>query len=172
MRSFKIDVNISPFNIRQALKLHLQFFGNIMTNAESLVWVHDDIDFDDQPWARMPGADSIDLLDAFTVCHADIGDELLSFSVGGNANEELEFRVCSSQPEASDEDGEDNGTSRVKPPSQLGTADRGQNTKPVDEKIIAMILPQNADLGILVAQSPTVEEEGEFGAKGNADGND
>lgn len=104
----------------------------------------------------MPGTHGVDLPNFLRVCHGDVRDELLCLSVGGDADKQLELRVCCVQPQTGDQDGKDNRASRIDPPHELGAADGGEHTKAVDEKVVAVVFPQNSDLGVLVAQSPTV----------------
>ncbi|GAB1200234.1 hypothetical protein APSETT444_009604 [Aspergillus pseudonomiae] len=48
----------------------------------------------------------------------------------------------------------------------------GGDTEPVNEKVVAVIFPEDADLGDLVAQREAVDKEGELGAEGDDNGDD
>ena len=104
--------------------------------------------------------------------HTDISDKLLHLSVGSNADEQLELAISGVQPQSTDQHGQNDSTHRIDPPTQLTTTDGGQNTEPVNKQIVAVILPQDADLRDLVAQGPAVQEKDKFGGKGDGDGND
>ena len=69
MISLIIDMDICPLHIGQALKLNLEFLGDIVGSAEGVVGVHDDVYFDDEAGAGVVGADSVDLEDVGGVCH-------------------------------------------------------------------------------------------------------
>ena len=47
MVRLEIDVNVCPLHIRQALKLNLQFFRYIVCAPQGIIWIHDDVNFDD-----------------------------------------------------------------------------------------------------------------------------
>ena len=101
----------------------------------------------------------------------DIGDELLHFDVGSDANEELEFGIGSPEPEDDDQDREDQGTHGIDPPSQLTSSHGCEDTEAVDEKVISMVFPEDSDLGILVSQCPAICKEKKLCDKSNADSN-
>ncbi len=48
----------------------------------------------------------------------------------------------------------------------------GQETEAIDEEVIAVVFPQNADLAVFISESPAVEEEAQFGGEGDSDGDD
>ena len=91
--------------------------------------------------------------------------------VSRDADQELKFGVGSSTPQEDDEDREYHGAHGVDPPFQLAAADTGQDTEAVDEQVVSMVLPQDADLTVLVAQRPAVQEQAEFCGKGYCDCN-
>jgi hypothetical protein len=76
------------------------------------------------------------------------------------------------QPQNTNQCGQKDSTHWVNPPAQLTATNGGQDTKAVDEKVVAVILPQNANLGDLIPQSPAVQEQGKFCGKGNRNRND
>src|SRR5690348_13298034 len=43
-----IHMNVGPFNVRQTLQLHLEFFRNIVRGHQRCVWIHDDVHFDNK----------------------------------------------------------------------------------------------------------------------------
>lgn len=51
VRSFVIDVNVTSFNIGQALELDLQGFRNVVRLLEGLMLVHYNVYLDDDAWA-------------------------------------------------------------------------------------------------------------------------
>lgn len=104
--------------------------------------------------------------------HADVGDPLLHRGVGGDADEQLELAVGGVQPEAGDDEGEDDGAHGVDPPFEFAAADGGEQAEAVDEEVVAVVLPQDADLRVGVSQGPAVAEEEEFREGGEADDDD
>ena len=170
MRRLIIDVDIGPLDIGQALDLHLQLLGHVMGESETFLLGHHDVDLDDQPRTRMPCPDRVYGQYSWVVGHGDVGDELLHLGVGGDADQELEFRVRSSEPEESDQARQDDGAHGIDPPAELAAADRGEDTEAVDEEIVPVVFPEDADLAVLVPQGPCVEEEAELRAEGDADG--
>ena len=107
----------------------------------------------------MPRPHGVDGDDVWRVGHADVGDQLLGLGVGGHADEELEFLVGGAEPEDDDEQGQNDGAHGIDPPSELGSADAGEDAEAVDHEVVAVILPQDADLGVLVSERPAVEEQ-------------
>ena len=69
MISLIINMHIRPLHIGQTLKLNLQLLGHIMSSAQSGLWIHDDVDFDDEAGTAVVGADGVDLEDVGGVCH-------------------------------------------------------------------------------------------------------
>ena len=116
----------------------------------------------------MPGTyvvdtDGVNGADVFRgVSHGDVSNELLHVDRRGDADEEQELAKGSVQPDTRDDDGQDSGTHGIDPPTQLGTADRRQNTEAIDEQVVAVILPQNVDLRVLILESPAVQEEAQL----------
>lgn len=102
----------------------------------------------------------------------DISNQLLHFSIGGDTNQKLKLVIGSIEPETADQDGENDSAHGINPPAQLTSTDRGQDTEPVNEEVIAVIFPEDADLGDLVAQGEAVDKEGELGAEGNDNSDD
>ena len=90
--------------------------------------------------------------------NADVSDPLLNLRVGCHADEELEFAVCGAQPQVRNEAGEHDSAHRVDPPAQAGAADRSEQTEAVDEKVVAMIFPQDADLRVYIPERPAIAE--------------
>ena len=83
---------------------------------------------------------------------------MLHFSIGRDTDQQLELVVRGVQPEYADQDGKDDGAHGINPPAQLTAANGRQDTESVDDQIIAVVLPQDADLGDLVAQREAVDE--------------
>lgn len=76
------------------------------------------------------------------------------------------------QPEDADKHRKDNSAHGVDPPAQFTAADGGEDTEAVDEEVVAVVFPEDSDLGDLVAEGPAIQEEGEFRAEGDDDGDD
>lgn len=100
----------------------------------------------------------------------NIGDVLEHVRVSRHADEELELAVRGPAPQEDDEDRQHHSTHRVDPPLELRTTDTRQDTKAVDEEIVPVVLPQNADLAVLVTDRPAVQEQAELGREGDGDG--
>ena len=64
-----VHMHIRPLHIRQALELDLEFLCDVVGGAQGGLWVHDDVDFDNQAGPRVVGADGVDLQDSRRVCH-------------------------------------------------------------------------------------------------------
>ena len=94
---------------------------------------------------------------------------MLHFSIGRDTDQQLELVVRGVQPEYADQDGKDDGAHGINPPAQLTAANGRQDTESVDDQIIAVVLPQDADLGNLVAQREAVDEQSQLGREGNHD---
>lgn len=99
--------------------------------------------------------------------HGDVGNPLLHLCVRCHADQQLELAVGGRKPEVGDQDREDDSAHRVKPPFKLAAADGGEQTKAVDEKIVAVVFPEDADLRVDVAEGPAVAEQREFCESGN-----
>jgi hypothetical protein len=69
MARLVVNVDVSTLNIRQRLDLDLQRFGAVVRLLDGLALVDDDVDFDDQAWARVPGADGVEGKDHGVVGH-------------------------------------------------------------------------------------------------------
>ncbi|OSS48738.1 hypothetical protein B5807_06873 [Epicoccum nigrum] len=165
-----IDVHIGALHIRQALELDLQLLRDVVGGAQAGVGVHDDVDLDDEAGARVVGAHRVDLADGGGVGHGDVGDVLQHGRVGGDADQQLELGVGGAAPQEDDEDGEQHGAHGVDPPLELCAADAGENAEAVDEEVVAVVLPQDAHLAVLVAQRPAVQEEAELCGEGDGHG--
>ena len=74
------------------------------------------------------------------------------------------------EPEGGDEAGEGEGAGGVDPPAQFGAQDAGEDAEAVDEEVVAVVEPEDADLRVVVAEGEAVEEEEEFGGEGDGDG--
>ena len=187
MTGLVVNVNIGSLYVRQAFELRLESLGLIVTPLHRLMAVHDDIDLNDDPRPTVVCADGVNSLDVRGVGHGwygsesgtrvaaaltDVGDPLLDLGIGRNANEKLELAIRRVQPECGDEHGEDDGAHRVDPPGQLAPTDGREDTKAVDEQIVAVVLPKDPDLGVLIPQRPTVEEEAQLRDESNGHGND
>jgi hypothetical protein len=99
----------------------------------------------------------------------DIGDVLQHRGVCGYADQQLELVIRSSEPEANNQGRQDQGGHRIDPPSYFGTEDSAGQTRPVDEEIVPVIFPKDADLAVCVAESVAVQEEAELGCESNRD---
>ena len=128
--------------------------------------VHDDVDLRNQPRAGVVHADGVDALDERRVDQAHVGDELLGLDGGRDADEQEELVECGAQPDGRDQAGEDDSAHGVDPPLELGTAHRGEDTEAVDQQVVAVVLPEDVDLGVLVLQRPAIAEEAELGGEG------
>ena len=101
--------------------------------------------------------------------HGDVGDPLLHLRVGRDPYEELKLAVGGGEPEVGDQDGEHDGAHGVNPPFQFAAAHGGEQTEAVDEEIVAVIFPEDADLRVDITEGPAVGEQGQFCSSG--DGN-
>lgn len=132
----------------------------------------------------MVNSHSIDTFDSWRMGEADVGDQLLCFDGGDDADEKEELREGSVQPDDGDEAGDYDGAHGVDPPFEFGTADRGEDTEAVNQEIVSVVLPQDVNLRIpddlsqqlasrqriedsLVLNTPAVEEKGQFGCEGD-----
>lgn len=80
----------------------------------------------------------------------DIGDPLLQLRIRRHANQEHELSVRGPQPEGGDEAGEDDGAHGVDPPVEMTARERGEDTDAVDEHIVAVVFPEDADLRVRI----------------------
>lgn len=112
----------------------------------------------------------VDPCDEFRVVRkADVRDPLLEAGARGNADEEEELAVGGAQPQAGDEAGEEDGADGVDPPIDERTTEGGQEAEGVDDDVVAVVFPENADLRVGVPQAPAVEEENGFHYAGYSD---
>lgn len=102
----------------------------------------------------------------------DISDQSQHAVVRADANQQHKLAIRRLAPQSKDQETEHDGARGVDPPAQLATADGGEDTKPVDEQVVPVVLPEDAHLRVRVAQTPAVEEQRELCAEGNADGDD
>lgn len=77
--------------------------------------------------------------------------------------------IRSSQPQAHDEDGEQDGAHGINPPADFGAENGTCQTWTVDEEVIPVVFPENADLAVCIAESEAVQEQAEFGCEGDGD---
>ena len=68
-----------------------------------------------------------------------------------DADQELELRVSRPHPQERDKDREDDGAHRIDPPVDMAAQYAGHQAEAVDEEVVAVVFPENADLGVLVA---------------------
>lgn len=64
-----INMYIRPLDVRQTFELDLQLFGDVVRSPQTRLWVHDNIDLDDETRTRMICAYGVDLADGWGVCH-------------------------------------------------------------------------------------------------------
>lgn len=79
---------------------------------------------------------------------ADVCDPLLEAGARGDANEEEELAVGGAQPETGNQDGEEDGADGVDPPIDKGAAEGGEEAEGVDDDVVAVVFPEDADLGV------------------------
>ena len=158
MTRLVIDMNITPLDVRQRLQLHLQLFGDVVRVFEGHILVHDNINFYDASRTRVPSSYGVERFDQRRVCHRDICYMLQEARIRRNPDEELEFGICRAEPEESDEAGEDDGTHGINPPPEFATQHAGHEAEAVDDEVVAVILPQDANLTVLVTECPAVEK--------------
>ena len=60
MASLVIDMDIRALDVRERLDLDLQRFGAVVRFFHCLMLVDDDVDFDDEARAGVPGADGVE----------------------------------------------------------------------------------------------------------------
>lgn len=104
--------------------------------------------------------------------HGNVRDMLQEAGIRRDADEKLELRIGCSEPEEGDQDRKDDGAHGVDPPSELASEHAGHETEAIDEEIVSVVFPQDVDLAVLVPQGPAVEEEAEFGAESDGNGDD
>lgn len=118
MARLVVDVDIRALDVRQGFNFDLQRFGAVVRFFDGLVLVDDDVDFDDEARAGVPGADGVEGEDHRVVGHCLVGANV-SLEIGevrfenemrltdicqvlqhgrvrGNADEELELVIRSS----------------------------------------------------------------------------
>lgn len=69
MRYLVIYMNKGPLDIGQCLQLILQILTQIMRLPQRCVGRHDNVDLDDEAWARVVGLARVDGSDAVVECH-------------------------------------------------------------------------------------------------------
>lgn len=69
MARLVVDVDVRALDVRQRLDLDLQRFGAVVRFFHGLVLVDDDVDFDDEARAGVPGADGVEGEDHGVVGH-------------------------------------------------------------------------------------------------------
>lgn len=168
----KVHMHIRPLHIWQTLQFELQFLRNIVGLPERLIRIHDNVHLGDQTGARVVHANGVDLLDGGAVRAAHVRNELLDLHASDHTDKQQEFGKGGAQPDGAHNQGDEDSTHGIDPPSELRTTDGSQDTETVDEQIVAMILPENEDLRVFVLEHPGVEEQRQFGAEGTADGDD
>jgi len=99
----------------------------------------------------------------------DVGDVLQHRSVRGHADQQLEFVIRSSEPQANNKGRQDQGGHWIDPPANFSTENSACQTRTVDEKIVPVIFPEDADLAVCVAESVAIEEEAEFCCESDRD---
>ena len=104
--------------------------------------------------------------------HTDIRDELLHLRISSDTDQQLELAVGRVQPQNADKNRENNSTHRINPPAQLTATDGSENTESVNEQVIAVIFPEDANLRDLITESPAVKEESELCSESDGNGND
>ena len=87
--------------------------------------------------------------------------------VRGYADQQLELVIRSSEPETNDKGGQDQGGHRIDPPANFGAENSASQTRTVDEKIVPVVFPENADLAVCVAEGVAVQEEAELCCESN-----
>lgn len=83
-------------------------------------------------------------------------------SVRGDADQQLELVIRSSKPEANDKGRQNQSGHRIDPPANFGTENSASQTGSVDEEIVPVVFPEDADLAVCVAESVAVQEEAEL----------
>jgi len=172
VRNLIIIMHVRPLNLGQTLQFHLQALRHVVRHLQRDIRIKHNIDLDRQPGPTVPGAHRVDLLDQRVVMHSDIRQMLQCFRVCTLADQHVEFGCCGAQPKAGYQDAEDYGAHRVDPPAQFATAYGGEDAEAVDGEVVAVVLPEDLHLRILVADAVAVQEEAELGAEGDGDGDD
>ena len=99
----------------------------------------------------------------------DVGDMLQHGCVRRYANQQLELVIRSSKPEANDKGRQNQSGHRIDPPAKFSAENSTSQTGSVDEEIVAVVFPEDADLAVCVAESVAVQEEAEFRCEGDGD---
>lgn len=87
--------------------------------------------------------------------------------VRGYADQQLELVIRSSEPETNDKGGQDQGGHRIDPPAHFGAENSASQTRTVDEKVIPVVFPEDANLAVCVAEGVAVQEEAELCCESN-----
>jgi len=78
------------------------------------------------------------------------------------ANQQLELMIRSSEPEANNKSGQDQSGHWIDPPANFRAQNSASQTRTVDEEIVPVVFPENANLTVGVAESVAVQEEAEL----------
>lgn len=166
VRGLVVDVDVGALDVGEVLELELELLGDVVGGAQGGLGVHDDVDLGDEARARVVDADGVDAEDGLgRVRQAHVRDELLGLDAGHDAHQQQELLHGGAQPDAADQHRQDDGAHGVEPPHQLRSAHRRQHPEPVDQQVVAVVLPQDVHLAVVVLDAPAVQEEAELGAE-------
>jgi len=70
--------------------------------------------------------------------------------------------IRSSEPQANNKGRQDQGCHWVDPPADFRAENSASQTRTIDEEIVPVVFPENANLAVCVAESVAVEEEAEL----------
>jgi hypothetical protein len=64
-----INMDIRSLHIRQTLQLDLQLLSDVVRRLETALWIHDDVNFNNEAGTGVVGTHGVDLTDSGGVCH-------------------------------------------------------------------------------------------------------
>lgn len=109
----------------------------------------------------------INLLDGRVECHSLVDDKLLEIDRGCNTRKQLELLEDGPTPSDDDSRGDDHGSHRVDPPTNLGTGRGGEDTESIYKEIVPVIFIENLNLARLLPDRETEDEQRELGQEGD-----
>ncbi|KAI3479962.1 hypothetical protein L1887_57949 [Cichorium endivia] len=134
--------------------------------------MHDNVDLHNVARAGAVGTHTLDRLDLVAEQRRIVRDQLQKVGRRSTARQRLELAKRGARPGDNDGHRDDERTRRVDPPGNRRTRRGGEDTKAVDEQVVAVVLIEHLDLRRVLAQSIAVDRQDRLGDKGDADGNE
>lgn len=167
-----VDVHKRPFDVRQHLDPVLKLLAEVVRLPQRRARVHDDVNFDVVVRSAMICAHGIHFLDLVAERHRVVHEQLDKVAGRRLAGEQLELGVDGVSPSEHDTEGDEDTTHGVKPPRPSATPSGHEETEPVHEDIVAVVLPEHMDLTGLRPDRAAIEEEQQLHAESRAHGDD